>query len=583
MANQQGNAAGIHCAAPTRLTTSSSMSSAQKKKNADTAAQIASRISVLEQAQAQAQTQQQPRTTKVALKGSRADAALKEAQYAAELAENSQKSRAAANPGVQAAESVLDTKMNALKAEGRYRVFFDIERQRGAFPKAYNHSVVRASERSIPDEVTVWCNNDYLGMGQHPKVISAMTNAIQESGAGAGGTRNISGTSKYHTQLEKTLARVHEKEAALVFTSGYVANDATIATLCKLLGPNTHIFSDALNHASLIEGIRHSGMKRSVFRHNDVAHLESLMAAADPAAPKLIVFESVYSMDGDIAPIKEICDVADKYDALTYIDEVHAVGLYGNKGGGVAQRDGQSHRISIISGTLAKAYGVFGGYVAGSALVMDAIRSFAPGFIFTSSLPPSVAAAAEASVDYLGHSQAERASHQERAAFLKAQLVAADLPVMLSASHIVPLMIGDAAKCKAASDMLLQKHKIYVQPINYPTVPRGTERLRFTPSPLHNNAEMAHLVAALRDVWETLHLPRSFKNNPDLAGFEIHSSEATPADMPHITAEGVEATLAAEEQAAALESQVEEKRPDSNPMEQQIERAIRQKQQQAQL
>jgi len=582
MANQQGPAVGIHCAAPTRPA-SPPMSAAQKKKNADTAAQIAMQISVLEAAQ----TRTNPAQAKVALKGARAEAALKEQQYAAELAENSFKSRAAANPGVQAAETVLDKKMSALKAEGRYRVFFDIERQRGAFPKAYNHSVVRASERAIPDEVTVWCNNDYLGMGQHPKVIAAMTNAIMESGAGAGGTRNISGTSKYHTQLEKTLARVHEKESALVFTSGYVANDATIATLCKLLGPNTHIFSDALNHASLIEGIRHSGMKRSVFRHNDVAHLEQLMAAADPAAPKLIVFESVYSMDGDIAPIKEICDVADKYDALTYIDEVHAVGLYGNKGGGVAQRDGQAHRISLISGTLAKAYGVFGGYVAGSALVMDAIRSFAPGFIFTSSLPPSVAAAAEASVDYLGHSQVERAAHQERAAFLKAQLVAADLPVMLSASHIVPLMIGDAAKCKAASDLLLSKHKIYVQPINYPTVPRGTERLRFTPSPLHNNAEMAHLISALRDVWSTLGLPRSFKDNPDLAGFEIHSSDAAAQTLPQITQAGVEATIAAEEeQAAALTSHVEEKQPSTpqpNPIEQQLERAMRLQTQQAQL
>lgn len=355
-----------------------------------------------------------------------------------------------------------------------------------------------------------------------------MSQAIVESGAGAGGTRNISGTTKHHSQLEKTLARVHEKEAALVFTSGYVANDATIATLAKLL-PNCHIFSDSLNHASLIEGIRHSNAKRSVFRHNDVAHLESLLAAADPAAPKLIVFESVYSMDGDIAPIKEICDLADKYSALTYIDEVHAVGLYGDKGGGVAQRDGQAHRISLISGTLAKAYGVFGGYVAGSALVIDTIRSFAPGFIFTSSLPPSVAAAAEASVDYLGRSQTERASHQERAAFLKAQLQSADLPVMISASHIVPLMIGDAALCKAASDMLLAKHKIYVQPINYPTVPRGTERLRFTPSPLHNDKEMAHLVAALKDVWQTLNIPRDFSHVKELAGFDIHRGQAPAA------------------------------------------------------
>lgn len=457
-----------------------------------------------------------------------AAAMAKERQLAAVKESDAARSRAAANSGVVAAETQLEGKMAALKDEGRYRVFFDIERQRGAFPKAFNHSNVRRSESRLPDEVTVWCNNDYLGMGQHPKVVDAMTGAIQRSGAGAGGTRNISGTTKYHTQLEATLARVHEKEAALVFTSGYVANDATLATLGKLL-PGCHIFSDALNHASLIEGIRHSGCQRSVFRHNDVGHLRALLAAADPTVPKLIVFESVYSMDGDIAPIRAICDLADQYAALTYIDEVHAVGLYGDKGGGVAQRDGQSHRISIISGTLAKAYGVFGGYIAGSASVIDTIRSFAPGFIFTSSLPPSVAAAAEAAVEHLGQSQVERQQHQERAAYLKAALVAADLPVMLSESHIVPLMIGDAALCKKASDIMLQKHKIYVQPINYPTVPRGTERMRFTPSPLHSDAEMAHLVSSLSDVWQTLNLPRCFNHVPELKGFEIHSAKATAA------------------------------------------------------
>lgn len=432
------------------------------------------------------------------------------------------------NAGAQAAEDLCATKIDELKQEGRYRVFFDIERQRGNFPKAFNHSAVRQAERQIPDEVTVWCNNDYLGMGQHPVVVEAMLNAIVKSGAGAGGTRNISGTTKYHTDLERTLARAHDKEASLVFTSGYVANDATLATLGKLL-PNVHMFSDALNHASLIEGIRHSGAKKSVFRHNDVAHLRELLAKADPKAPKLIVFESVYSMDGDIAPIKEICDLADEFNALTYIDEVHAVGLYGDKGGGVAQRDNQLHRITFISGTLAKAYGVFGGYVAGSASMMDAIRSFAPGFIFTSSLPPSVAAAAEASVRYLSESQAERESHQERAAYLKAKLVEHGFPVLLSPSHIVPLMIGDAKLCKAASDMLLNKHKIYVQPINFPTVPRGTERLRFTPSPLHNDDMMQYLVNALIDVWTTLGIRTDFTGVPNLHGVVVNSSQGVVA------------------------------------------------------
>lgn len=485
---------------------------------------VASAIDPIAIAHAQQKSQMMAAAT-----NARAEWLAKEQQAALERERVAALSNEAANAGVHKAEEAFETNLSALKKEGRYRVFFDIERQRGAFPKAFNHSAVRRAESNLPDEVTVWCNNDYLGMGQHPKVVSAMTEAILKSGAGAGGTRNISGTTKYHSQLESTLARVHEKEAALVFTSGYVANDATIATLGKLL-PGCHIFSDALNHASLIEGIRHSGCKRSVFRHNDLAHLEELMSKADPAAPKIIIFESVYSMDGDIAPIKEICDLADKYNALTYIDEVHAVGLYGDKGGGVAQRDGQAHRISIISGTLAKAYGVFGGYVTGSALVMDTIRSFAPGFIFTSSLPPSVAAAAEAAVSHLGQSQLERQQHQERAAYLKKKLVEAELPVMISVSHIVPLMIGDAALCKQASDILLNKHKIYVQPINYPTVPRGTERLRFTPSPLHSDTEMHHLVEALKDVWSTLNIPRCFNHVKELAGFEIHSGRQ-PVEM----------------------------------------------------
>jgi 5-aminolevulinate synthase len=424
--------------------------------------------------------------------------------------------------GVDGATKICESKLRALHNEGRYRTFFDIERQRGAFPKAYNHSVMRNKERSLPDEVTVWCNNDYLGMGQHPVVVNAMHSAIDRSGAGAGGTRNISGTSLFHSSLERALASAHNKESALVFTSGYVANDATISTLCKLL-PNCHIFSDSLNHASLIEGIKHSGCKKFVFRHNDVEHLESLIASIDINVPKLIVFESVYSMDGDIAPIDKICDIAEKYGALTYIDEVHAVGLYGNKGGGVAQRDGQEHRCSFISGTLAKAYGVFGGYVAGSTLLMDTIRSFAPGFIFTSSLPPSVAAAAEASVTYLSTSQIERQQHQERAAHLKKLLIDANLPVMISPSHIVPLMIGDAKLCKAASDLLLNKYKIYVQPINYPTVPRGTERLRFTPSPLHTDQMMDYLVESLKKVWSELGIHYKPANGEDsLNGVKIN-------------------------------------------------------------
>lgn len=427
------------------------------------------------------------------------------------------------------ASTALADNMTKLRNEGRYRVFFDIERAAGQFPAALNHTPVTSSSSApvtaasaddsaasatasalsacpapvVPAAVTVWCNNDYLGMGQHPVVTGAMHDTVRKSGAGAGGTRNISGTTPHHTQLERALATTHNKDAALVFSSGYVANDTSIATLGRLI-PNLHIYSDSLNHASLIEGVRHANTPRFVFRHNDYAHLDWLMSQHDPAAPKLVVFESVYSMDGDIAPIEQICDVAAKHGALTFLDEVHAVGLYGAKGGGVAQQRGLEHRIDLVSGTLAKAFGVYGGYLAGAAHVIDALRSFAPGFIFTSSIPPAVAAAAAASVTYLQSGAAERYAHQARAAELKRRLCAVDLPLIASESHIVPLMIGDAALCKAATDLLLTDHGIYVQPINYPTVPRGTERLRLTPSPLHDDAMMERLVAALLDVWTRL-------------------------------------------------------------------------------
>lgn len=364
-------------------------------------------------------------------------------------------------------------------------------------------------------------------------VVESMVDVIRKSGTGAGGTRNISGTTPHHSRLERVLAHVHNKEAALVFGSGFVANDASISTLCKLL-PNCHIYSDSLNHASLIDGVRHSGCKKYVFRHNDYKHLDELMSSHDPTAPKLIVFESVYSMDGDIAPIEEICDVADKHKALTYIDEVHAVGLYGDKGGGVIQHRGLEDRITIVSGTLAKAYGVYGGYIAASSIIVDTIRSFAPGFIFTSSLPPSVAAAAATSVSYLSESQVERAQHQERAAVVKRRLVEAGLPVLLSESHIVPLMIGDASLCKAATDLLLTEHDIYVQPINYPTVPRGTERLRLTPSPLHNDDMVDELVNALQSVWHKLGIPRTHPLATNVEGLSIEEVVTMIEDMSEV-------------------------------------------------
>jgi len=387
-----------------------------------------------------------------------------------------------------------------LRDERRHRVFANLERIAARFP----HAIWHASDG--PREVVIWCSNDYLGMGQHPKVISAMVEAATRMGAGAGGTRNISGTNHPLVELERELADLHGKASALVFTSGYVSNTAGISTIAKLM-PNCLILSDASNHNSMIEGIRQSGSEKQIWRHNDVAHLEALLAASDPARPKLIVFESLYSMDGDVAPIERICDLAERYAAMTYCDEVHAVGMYGPRGAGVAARDGAMERIDVIEGTLAKAFGCLGGYISGSANLIDAVRSYAPGFIFTTALPPAVCAAATAAIRHLKASHWERQRHQERAARVKAVLSAAALPVLLSESHIVSIMVADTEKCKIASDLLLTQHGIYIQPINYPTVPKGTERLRITPTLYHEDRLVDALAEALIDVWERLDLP----------------------------------------------------------------------------
>ena len=386
-----------------------------------------------------------------------------------------------------------------LRDERRYRVFADLERHAGRFPRARWHSP------HGPRDVVIWCSNDYLGMGQHPKVVGAMIETATRMGTGAGGTRNIAGTNHPLVELERELADLHRKEAALVFTSGYISNETGISTIAKLI-PNCLILSDALNHNSMIEGVRQSHCEKQIFRHNDMDHLESLLRAAGER-PKLVVFESLYSMDGDIAPTQAICDLAQRYGAMTYIDEVHAVGMYGPNGGGIAERDGTMARIDVVEGTLAKAFGCLGGYIAGSAKLIDAVRSYAPGFIFTTALPPAVCAAATAAIRHLKTSSWERERHQDRAGRTKSVLTAAGLPIMPNETHIVPVFVGDPERCKRASDLLLERHSIYIQPINYPTVAKGTERLRITPSPYHDDTLIDELAEALVDVWEELGLP----------------------------------------------------------------------------
>jgi 5-aminolevulinate synthase len=391
-------------------------------------------------------------------------------------------------------DRIFRSAIERLHEEGRYRVFIDILRTRGQYPNA------RCFGGNGPKPITVWCSNDYLGMGQHPTVVQAMEEALQSVGAGAGGTRNISGNTHYHTELEAELAGLHGKEAALIFTSGYVSNEAALSTVGKLL-PDCVIFSDELNHASMIAGIKNSGCEKRVFRHNDLEHLEELLAVEEPGTPRLIAFESVYSMDGDIAPIAAICDLADKYNALTYLDEVHAVGMYGARGGGISEREGVGERLTIVEGTLGKAYGVMGGYIATDRTITDCIRSYAPGFIFTTSLSPVLVAGALASVRHLKASSAEREAQQQSAAMLKAKFTAAGLPLMPSVTHIVPLLVGCPIKAKRVSDILLAEYGLYVQPINFPTVPRGTERLRFTPGPTHTAGMMDQLTEALVEIW----------------------------------------------------------------------------------